>query len=650
MLISLQEDDAEITRALKQDSEALRYAEWWVRRRIYGLSDEEMRWLAEQYLAARKELINLISGAMGDTGINPLQRERLLQQVEQEILALYQTIEPGMVDGLVRAYLQGAAGRRWVLEQATITDFRARAPLLPAGAIRALLLQPYLGVQFGETLSWSRVQFVNEIKRSLTQSMILGEGMRKAAARLDRSLGIKPGQRSGFGGDFWRTMLIARTEIMRASNLGALAVYEANADVLNGWEWVATRDERTCPICGGLDGKVFKFGDMQSIPPSGSHLGCILPGNEIELPGQLIAATKSYFVGPAVEILFRDGRRIAVTANHPILTRAGWKRAENITTADYVVRAIDSQGIVLSVNPDNDNRPMVIEDIFETLMKTSSMSTATMPATAEQFYGDGCFINGDVNVVFPDGLLLSDRQSALNEPICKHILGDSDARLISFAPDGATLKKFIGRGKVTHAFMGGAEHIVPFFVGGVGPSNVHTFGNIARLNTVFDQTAAQDGTRDAEFDSERLFTLTGEITSDNSIEMGNVNPVAPHGDVIFFENAHDNLSINTEFAREFVSRFAGKIALDEVVSIRNFNFAGHVYDLQVEPYELYICNGVVVKNCRCTIVPVLIDTALQTEIAGVRETYDEWAARVGVGDDGGLGTQRGTSQAKTGQL
>lgn len=274
MSVALVQDDAAITRALKSDSEALRYAEYWVRRRIYGMSDQEMRWLADQYLVAHKEIINHISEAMGKDGINPLQRERLLQQVENEIVALYQKIEPGLVIGLEDAFRQGAYGRAWVLQQATIQAYRVRAPYLPSEAIRALVLTPYLGVQFGENLVWSRAKFVSEIKSSLTQSMIQGEGMRKAAGRLDRTLGIKPGQRGGFSGDFWRTMLIARTEIMRASNLGALATYENNGDILRGWEWVASRDGRTCPFCGGMDGKVFKFGDPQSVPPSGSHLGC----------------------------------------------------------------------------------------------------------------------------------------------------------------------------------------------------------------------------------------------------------------------------------------------------------------------------------------------------------------------------------------
>jgi hypothetical protein len=47
------------------------------------------------------------------------------------------------------------------------------------------------------------------------------------------------------------------------------------------------------------------------------------------------------------------------------------------------------------------------------------------------------------------------------------------------------------------------------------------------------------------------------------------------------------------------------VASDKVVKIRNFNFSGHVYDLQsIE--GLYIANSIVVKNCRCALAPVML--------------------------------------------
>lgn len=268
------DDSAEFARKLRTDTDALREAEIWVRRNIYGLSDEEARWLYDRYKVARMNILAGMSDAWTSDGLNPPQRLMLFDMIEREMQALMPDVFRHLLDTSERATLQGYYGHAWALEMGTNEDVRIRVPVLPSEAIRAMLLQPYLGQQWGENLLMSRDEFVLKIKRDLTTAMINGEGIQKAAARLDQSLGVKPDRKKGFQGHFYRTVLIARTEIMRASNLGALAIYEQNRDILRGWEWVATRDERTCKICGALDGKVFKFGDPQLAPPSGSHPGC----------------------------------------------------------------------------------------------------------------------------------------------------------------------------------------------------------------------------------------------------------------------------------------------------------------------------------------------------------------------------------------
>lgn len=268
------DDSAEFARKLRTDNDALREAETWVRRRIYGLSDEESRWLYDRYKSARANIIAGMTDAWTSEGLNPRQRLMLFDMIEREMQALMPDVFQHLLSTSERATLQGYYGRAWELEMSTNEGVRVRTPLLPSDAIRAMVLQPYLGQQWGENLLMSRDEFVLKIKRDLTTAMINGEGIQKAAARLDQSLGVKPDKKRGFQGHFYRTVLIARTEIMRASNLGALAIYEQNQDILRGWEWAATLDERTCPVCGALDGKVFKFGDPQLAPPSGSHPGC----------------------------------------------------------------------------------------------------------------------------------------------------------------------------------------------------------------------------------------------------------------------------------------------------------------------------------------------------------------------------------------
>lgn len=54
---------------------------------------------------------------------------------------------------------------------------------------------------------------------------------------------------------------VTRTIVGHAAAVGRDAAYEANADLLQGVQWVATLDTRTCPTCAPLDGKVFKVGE-----------------------------------------------------------------------------------------------------------------------------------------------------------------------------------------------------------------------------------------------------------------------------------------------------------------------------------------------------------------------------------------------------
>jgi SPP1 gp7 family putative phage head morphogenesis protein len=64
-----------------------------------------------------------------------------------------------------------------------------------------------------------------------------------------------------------RAELIARTEVIRSSNMGAKMAYKQAG--VREIVWLTAKDERTCPICRPLDGKVigieqdfFKVGDV----------------------------------------------------------------------------------------------------------------------------------------------------------------------------------------------------------------------------------------------------------------------------------------------------------------------------------------------------------------------------------------------------
>jgi len=66
-----------------------------------------------------------------------------------------------------------------------------------------------------------------------------------------------------------RIELIARTEILRAHNQGRLKFYDTVG--VREVRWMVADDERLCPICADLDGKVFK---VDKAPPIPRHPHC----------------------------------------------------------------------------------------------------------------------------------------------------------------------------------------------------------------------------------------------------------------------------------------------------------------------------------------------------------------------------------------
>ncbi len=87
-------------------------------------------------------------------------------------------------------------------------------------------------------------------------------------------------------GDPARAELIARTEVMRASNEGQLEAWDqaTDAGLLTGneqKEWIVTPDDRLCPICEPMDGVTVPLdddfdvdGDKVDAPPAHPNCRC----------------------------------------------------------------------------------------------------------------------------------------------------------------------------------------------------------------------------------------------------------------------------------------------------------------------------------------------------------------------------------------
>jgi SPP1 gp7 family putative phage head morphogenesis protein len=78
------------------------------------------------------------------------------------------------------------------------------------------------------------------------RAVALGQGPQATAYQLRKAL----------GGNLGQYLTIARTEIVGAYRDANTETYQANDDVLSGWEWMTAGDEKVCPFCSDQDGSM----------------------------------------------------------------------------------------------------------------------------------------------------------------------------------------------------------------------------------------------------------------------------------------------------------------------------------------------------------------------------------------------------------
>ena len=162
-----------------------------------------------------------------------------------------------------------------------------------------------------------------------------------------------------------RAKLIARTEIMRAHNVASVNVYR-EAGVLNvavQAEWSTAGDERVCPDCESLEGKVFTLDQIENLLPL--HPNCIVDGQTPVMTRKGWIPIQNVKVGDSVlthrgrfrkvtkthKTLVDSGTKcvrfgttrydgnwkaISVTSNHPVYAERGWVEAGDLTLQDKV--------------------------------------------------------------------------------------------------------------------------------------------------------------------------------------------------------------------------------------------------------------------------------------------------------------------------
>lgn len=352
------------------------------------------------------------------------------------------------------------------------------------------------------------------------------------------------------------------------------------------------------------------YASMSNAEANGYHHPNCFPADTLTTsPSGIKAADRRWYEGKMVTVHTASGQKLTGTPNHPVLTTEGWIGLGALEEGDKVVRHSIEVEPDTVVNPDDVEVPTPIGEVFSSLLESVEVRPVTVPTSAEDFHGDG--VDGDVDIVFTDGLLRNWRQAATLEELGEGQLlvgGVGEVGLLA----GRTLLE--GVDVVDHApggcVSGGCE-FEPVLPGGLGVTLGSLLGG-GKVNAESGHPLGDLGLVGAEHVCDFCLGVPGLVQGggvevvgrggvvgslastpeDGGLLSGEGNASVPKPDV-------DPALTDSEGGRDLYDALAGEVTLDEIVHIDVSDFAGHVYNLETGS-GWYHANSIIVHNCRHT--------------------------------------------------
>jgi len=391
----------------------------------------------------------------------------------------------------------------------------------------------------------------DHIRSQLIQGMSADEGVPKLRRRLLPIVGdIR-----------YKAQRIARTEGRRMAEIGQDDAWNEASDLIDGFQVLAAFSH-TRPEHAARHGTIYRQkadgsyvadnGDLLPILPDAPN--CVLPGQEVS--GAFSAGLRARYEGQAIELRTASDAVVRVTGNHPILTAYGWVPAHQLRKGFKLVRHEPSVKRPRMVADYENHEPALIEQVFSALSDTGTIAESS--AGRFNFHGDEQRCQGNIDVVAIDRELLVDGVPPGYQFGRNPCFQRRDMQFFGVSGGRSCSLDSIGVGTAFACLPGGRESLLNHGAVAldVAPTHQLRIGPTADLHALLSESA-----------SERY--------ASTPLTFG-----------------------------ELLYRGTGEVLLDQVVEIREFQWSGHVYDLQTD-WGWYACNGIIVHNCLCYKSPIL---------------------------------------------
>ena len=242
------------------------------------------------------DLLKTLDGAADDvakqirrfetkTALKPWQQMRLsiMRDLEKEVQGIAQELKTnwkvGIRDNVKESLRLGIEDGVSQLEAMQMPDFQDLTDVSRNAMVKRTFATidraavDFLANYQVQLLGDVSAELASSIKRTVTQGVLTGKSIPEVARDIGRVVKDKDAfRRAGktvFKTAQRRATLIARTETLRAHNEGRKVFYRQVG--ITKVRWLIADDDRTCPVCRPLDGKVFGIDEVDGPP---GHPGC----------------------------------------------------------------------------------------------------------------------------------------------------------------------------------------------------------------------------------------------------------------------------------------------------------------------------------------------------------------------------------------
>jgi hypothetical protein len=336
---------------------------------------------------------------------------------------------------------------------------------------------------------------------------------------------------------------VARTVVNHVSNSAKESFYKENDDLITGYQVVATLDDRTT-------------------------LTCFLDTTQVINLGELENVFRCQYSGEIITITTASGKQLSGTPNHPILTPEGFLPLGELNPREHVVYTATDEAVKVFADQDISMHAN-IGQLFNTVNEPSRFDIFRKCPTQTDFYGDGEFFKGEIDIVSIKGELRSDFHARLHKRIIDECLSFVHRRV--YLPTVSFFNKhFITRLPILQ------------------PSG---------FNSIFKQNTVQSTFRQPQFNYNftRSCSVPVHFQGSDSARVALASLDILHNSSSF-EQIGDCCNGSAILSSESTSTGTSLVFEDNIISVKREFKNCHVYSLS-SSIGLYIASGVIVKNC-----------------------------------------------------